>query len=205
MSIHDHWNRVYRTKQPDEVSWYAPHLERSLNLVMQAAPNKDAYIIDIGGGEATLVDDLVNQGYRHVSVLDISEAALKVAQNRLQDRRSAVNWITGDITNIELPVSTFDVWHDRAVFHFLTDQRQRAAYVEQVKKAVKHGGHVIVATFGPNGPLQCSGLDVVRYDANELHAQFGGAFELVSHEEENHCTPWGAMQQFVYCYCKYAA
>lgn len=205
MSIHDHWNHVYRTKQPDEVSWYAPHLERSLNLVKQAAPNKDAYIIDIGGGEATLVDDLVNQGYRHVSVLDISEAALKVAQNRLQDRRSAVNWITGDITNIELPVSTFDVWHDRAVFHFLTDQRQRLAYVEQVKKAVKHGGHVIVATFGPNGPLQCSGLDVVRYDANELHAQFGGAFELVSHEEENHRTPWGAMQQFVYCYCKYAA
>lgn len=200
----EHWNQVYITKAPTEVSWYAPHLERSLELVVQSTPDKDAHIIDIGGGEATLVDDLLDLGYTRVKVLDISEAALAVAQNRLGSRKSTVDWIAGDILSVKLPENTYHVWHDRAVFHFLTDPIQRAIYVQQVKKSMKSGGYVIVATFGPHGPLQCSGLDVVRYDANELHAQFGGSFQLIRHAEEHHSTPFGTIQQFVYCYCKYA-
>ncbi|MDQ9172437.1 class I SAM-dependent methyltransferase [Oxalobacteraceae bacterium R-40] len=204
MSIKEHWNRVYGTKKPDQVSWFAPHLDRSLSLITQAAPNKGAAIIDVGGGEATLVDDLLDRGYTNVSVLDISDTALRVAQDRLGERKSLVKWIAGDITSISLPENVFDVWHDRAVFHFLTEPSQRAAYVEQVRKSLKHGGHVIIATFGPKGPLHCSGLDVVRYDTDALHAQFGVSFQIVSHGEENHLTPSGAVQQFVYCYCKYS-
>lgn len=204
MSRKEHWNQVYRTKKPDEVSWYAPHLQRSLELVMRAAPSLDANIIDAGGGESTLVDDLLDSGYRHVSVLDISEAALTVAQERLGGRKGSVTWLAGDILSTKLSEHAYDVWHDRAVFHFLTEPEQRAAYIRQVKKAVRHGGHVIIATFGPNGPLQCSGLDVARYDADTLHAQFGAGFELVTRAEENHPTPFGTFQQFMYCYCKYA-
>ncbi|MDB5854771.1 MAG: Methyltransferase type 12, partial [Herminiimonas sp.] len=163
MPAHEHWNRIYETKRPDQLSWYAPHLYRSLSLVEQAAPPKNASIIDVGGGESTLVDDLLDHGYSDVSVLDISEAALCVARSRLGARSAAVKWIAGDITSIPLPANGFGVWHDRAVFHFLTDPEQRAAYVRQVKSAVRPGGHVIVATFGLDGPLQCSGLDVVRY------------------------------------------
>lgn len=204
MSRKEHWNQVYRTKKPDEVSWYAPHLQRSLELVMRAAPSLDANIIDAGGGESTLVDDLLDSGYRHVSVLDISEAALTVAQERLGGRKESVTWLAGDILSTKLSEHVYDVWHDRAVFHFLTEPEQRAAYIRQVRKAVRHGGHVIIATFGPNGPLQCSGLDVARYDADTLHAQFGAGFELVTRAEENHPTPFGTFQQFMYCYCKYA-
>jgi ubiquinone/menaquinone biosynthesis C-methylase UbiE len=204
MSVKEHWNQVYETKRPDEVSWYAPHLERSLELVARAASDKNANIIDVGGGEATLVDDLLELGYTNVSVLDISEAALKVAQKRLDSRKHSVKWVAGEITSVNLPKNSFDVWHDRAVFHFLTAPAQRAAYVEQVRRSMKHGGYVIVATFGPNGPLKCSGLDVVRYDSNELHAQFGDSFQLISHDEENHHTPFGTIQQFVYCYCKFS-
>ena len=198
----EHWNRVYQTKEPTQVSWYRAHLETSLELTAQAAPDRASAIIDVGGGEATLVDDLMARGYGDVTVLDISDAALEVTRRRLGDRAAAVHWVSGDVTTVALPEERYDVWHDRAVFHFLTDPDRRTAYVRQVARSVRRGGHVIVATFGPEGPLQCSGLDVVRYDADALHDEFGARFELVSHREEVHETPGGRQQQFLWCFCR---
>ena len=204
MDPRTHWEKVYRTRKPEEVSWYRRHLEISLGLIQQVAPRADASIIDVGGGESTLVDDLLARGYRRVSVLDISSTALDVAKRRLGPRASEVDWLCGDVTSIALDEHRYDVWHDRAVFHFLTAPQDRAAYVRQVGRAVKPGGHVIVAAFGPEGPSRCSGLEVVRYDADELHAQFGAQFRLVEHLTELHHTPGGVTQQFVYCLCNVA-
>jgi ubiquinone/menaquinone biosynthesis C-methylase UbiE len=200
-----HWERVYRTKQPTEVSWYRPHLELSLRLIEEAAPNRGAQIIDVGGGESTLVDDLLNRGYGNLSVLDVSSTKLDVAKERLGDNAGTVNWLCGDVTTIAFTGHQYDVWHDRAVFHFLTEPTERAAYVRQVTRAVKLGGHVIVATFGPEGPTQCSGLSVVRYDPNSLHSEFGTSFQLVKHLTELHQTPAGSIQQFTYCFCNLAS
>jgi ubiquinone/menaquinone biosynthesis C-methylase UbiE len=202
MSAKSHWEEVYRTKSPDQVSWYRPHLDVSLRLIAGAAPDRGSALIDVGGGEATLVDDLVAQGYGDISVLDISEEAIEVAKARLGDAGKSVDWIVGDITNVDLPTNRYDLWHDRAVFHFLTDAAQRRAYVGQVARAVKPGGHVIVATFGPDGPEKCSGLEVVRYDSDGLHGEFGGRFQLLEHLTEVHETPWGAPQSFLYCFCR---
>lgn len=199
-----HWEKVYRTKQPTEVSWYRPHLELSLQLIEDAAPRRDARIIDVGGGESTLVDDLLSRGYRNLSVLDLSATALSVARDRLGDKGEGVDWLCGDVTMFAFRQHAYDVWHDRAVFHFLTEGSDRAAYVRQVAHAVAPGGHVIVATFGPEGPTKCSGLDVVRYDPNALHGEFGPQFQLVKHLTELHHTPGGAVQQFTYCYCNIA-
>jgi 2-polyprenyl-3-methyl-5-hydroxy-6-metoxy-1,4-benzoquinol methylase len=196
-----HWDKVYRAKQPNEVSWYRPHLEISLQLIDDAAPNRNAQIIDVGGGESTLVDDLLAREFRNVSVLDVSPAALQVTKDRLGASANQVNWLCGDVTTFGFSRHHFDVWHDRAVFHFLTDAKDRVAYVRQVAHAVKSGGHVIVATFGPEGPTMCSGLDIVRYDANALHGEFGAGFRLVKHFTELHKTPAGSIQQFIYCYC----
>jgi 2-polyprenyl-3-methyl-5-hydroxy-6-metoxy-1,4-benzoquinol methylase len=196
-----HWDKVYRTKRPNEVSWYRPHLEVSLQLIEDAAPNRNPYIIDVGGGESTLVDDLLTRGYRNLSILDVSLTALDVAKERLGDRADMVNWLRGDVTTFAFTRHQYDVWHDRAVFHFLTESKERAAYVRQVAHAVKPGGHVIVATFGPKGPTKCSGLDVVRYDPSALHDEFGPSFQLVKHLTELHQTPAGSIQQFTYCYC----
>jgi SAM-dependent methyltransferase len=172
-----HWDSVYRSKRPDQVSWYRPHLETSLRLIERAAPGRGARILDVGGGESTLVDDLLARGYRHVSVLDVSSAALEVARERLGADADKVTWLCGDVTTCAF-TRQYDVWHDRAVFHFLTRPGDRTAYVRQVARAVKPGGHVIVATFGPAGPAQCSGLEVVRYDADALHDEFGANFRL---------------------------
>jgi SAM-dependent methyltransferase len=199
-----HWEKVYRSKRPEEVSWYRPHLELSLELIAQAAPARDAQIIDIGGGESTLVDDLLALGYRNVSVLDISATALEVAEHRLGARATQVTWLCGDVTAYPFRLHQYDVWHDRAVFHFLTKAEDRAAYVQQVVRAVRPGGHVIVAAFGPEGPTKCSGLEVVRYDPDSLHDEFGARFRLERHLTELHQTPAGAIQQFVYCYCHVA-
>jgi len=203
METKSHWEHVYTTKRPTEVSWYRPHLDVSLGLIRAAVHQRAARIIDVGGGEATLVDDLLALGYSNLAVLDIAETALAVARARLGAEASKVSWLCGDVTAFPFRPAEFDVWHDRAVFHFLTDVAARAAYVRQVARAVKPGGHVIVATFGPEGPLTCSGLEVARYDAEELHNQFGQSFRLVDHRTELHQTPAGATQQFVYCYCRY--
>ncbi|HXD41276.1 MAG TPA: class I SAM-dependent methyltransferase [Ramlibacter sp.] len=201
MEMKSHWEQVYRSKPVDSVSWYQPHALRSLELIRRVAPRLDVSILDVGGGASTLVDDLLDAGMTHVGVLDISAAALQVARRRLGPRADRVQWIEGDITSVELAPASVDVWHDRAVFHFLTEPGDRAAYVRQVRRAVRPGGHVIVAAFSPDGPPQCSGLPVVRYAPDALHAQFGSAFELVAHELEAHHTPSGAIQQFVYCLC----
>jgi SAM-dependent methyltransferase len=161
-----------------------------------------ASIIDVGGGESTLVDDLLEQGFQNLTVLDVSQAAIDVNRARLGERARRVHWIVADITRVELEPRVYDVWHDRAVFHFLTAQEQRTAYVRQVARSLRSGGYVIVSTFGPEGPTKCSGLDVVRYDANSLHDQFGTRFRLVESSKEVHQTPFGTTQQFLYCYCR---
>lgn len=196
-----HWEHVYESKPSDAVSWYQPHALRSLDLIRRVAPSLGARVLDVGAGASTLVDDLLDAGMTQLSVLDISASALRVARERLGARAGQVRWIEGDITTVPLEPGSVDVWHDRAVFHFLTEPAERAAYVAQVRRAVRPGGHVIVAAFGPDGPLQCSGLPVVRYAPGELHAQFGEAFELVEHQSEDHRTPSGAIQHFVYCLC----
>lgn len=202
MTARSHWDSVYQRKAADSVSWFQPHARQSLDLIQRiSAGAASNCVIDVGGGAATLVDDLLAAGRFEMSVLDISGAALDVARTRLGKAARQVQWIEGDITEVALPEQRFDIWHDRAVFHFLTDEAQRQAYVEQVRRAVRPGGHVIVAAFGPNGPTQCSGLPVVRYAPGELHAQFGRAFELLEHLQEAHHTPSGAIQQFVYCHC----
>jgi 2-polyprenyl-3-methyl-5-hydroxy-6-metoxy-1,4-benzoquinol methylase len=197
-----HWEGVYRSKASNEVSWYRPHLDVSLRLIEEAASDRGSAIIDVGGGESTLVDDLVAGGYRDVTVLDISHVAVDVAKARLGPSAGSVHWITGDVTQVGLAAARYDLWHDRAVFHFLTRAEDRAAYVRQVVRAVRLDGHVIVATFGPEGPEKCSGLDVVRYDAESLHGQFGLKFRLLDSLTELHETPWGAPQQFMYCLCR---
>jgi SAM-dependent methyltransferase len=201
MSSKHHWEHVYGSKSATGVSWYVPHLDRSLQLIQRAAPDRHAAIIDVGGGASTLVDDLLNDGFGDLTVLDLSEEALAAVRGRLGERAARVTWLAADITTVELPAARYDVWHDRAVFHFLTDREQRRRYVERVLRAVRPGGHVIVATFGPQGPERCSGLDVVRYDADGLHAEFGAPFQKVDSARELHTTPWGSEQEFVYCYC----
>jgi ubiquinone/menaquinone biosynthesis C-methylase UbiE len=202
MKSKDHWESVYTTKPTDAVSWFQEHAENSLRLIQETGVALNAAIIDIGGGASTLVDDLLAKGYSNLSVLDLSAAALLAAQKRLGAQTNKVKWLEADITQIEFPMHAFDVWHDRAVFHFLTAPEDRDAYVQAVLRAVKPGGHVIVATFAEDGPTQCSGLPVMRYNKDELHAEFGDAFTLLLHEKESHHTPFGTVQQFTYCYCR---
>lgn len=202
MDSQTHWEKIYKEKAPDAVSWYRPHLETSLALIEQAAPSRSASIIDVGGGESTLVDDLLARGFENLTVLDISQTAIDTNRKRLGNASERVHWIAADITKAELPPSNYDVWHDRAVFHFLTSTSDRVTYVRQVARAVRHGGHVIIGTFGPEGPVKCSGLDVVRYDAESLQREFGINFRLLGSSKELHLTPFGTNQQFLYCYCK---
>jgi SAM-dependent methyltransferase len=202
MQPKDHWEQVYSTKATDGVSWFQEHAEQSLQLIRGTGVPCSASVIDVGGGASTLVDDLLHQGYLAPTVLDLSAAALSAAQARLGARAAEVSWLVGDITRIGLPVHAYDVWHDRAVFHFLTTPAQREAYVQAVLCSVKPGGHVIVATFAEDGPLQCSGLPVMRYSPTALHAEFGSPFTLLKHEREEHHTPLGTVQKFVYCYCR---
>jgi SAM-dependent methyltransferase len=205
MPLKEHWERVYETKPIDKVSWYQEHAEQSARLIQATGVPLDAPIIDVGGGASTLVDDLLDMGYTDLTVLDLSASALRAARQRLGGRSTLVQWIEADITEVELPPRHFDVWHDRAVFHFLTAPRDRRAYVAAVLRSVKPGGHVIVATFADDGPTQCSGLPVMRYDASGLHAEFGASFRLLQHEREEHRTPGGSGQKFLYCYCRMAA
>jgi 2-polyprenyl-3-methyl-5-hydroxy-6-metoxy-1,4-benzoquinol methylase len=193
--------KTYPRKTADRVSWYRPHLEKSLELIERAAPDRFAAIIDVGGGESTLVDDLLAHGFQSITVLDVSQIAIDATRTRLAGVAQQVSWVVADIAQVQLEAQAYDVWHDRAVFHFLTESEQRNAYVRQVVPSVRRGGHVIVSTFGPEGPTKCSGLDVVRYDAASLHDQFGVRFDLVESSKEIHHTPFGLEQQFVYCYC----
>jgi ubiquinone/menaquinone biosynthesis C-methylase UbiE len=200
--VKEHWEAIYTSKPVTEVSWYQEHSDVSLDLIKRTGVSQSGGIIDVGGGASRLVDDLLGAGYSDVTVLDISASALQAARVRLGGLADAVTWIEADITEVELPHRRFDVWHDRAVFHFLTRAADRERYVQAVRRSVKRGGHVIVSTFGPDGPLRCSGLPVVRYSPEGLHDEFGTAFELVEHASEAHRTPFGTIQQFIYCYCR---
>ena len=194
----NHWENIYSTKASDAVSWYRPRLETSLSLIRRVAEEKSS-IIDVGAGSSTLADDLLNSGYRDITALDISEAALESVKQRIEPIAQQVQWIAADITSYSLPTKAYDVWHDRAVFHFLTQKEQRVAYIRNLLNAMKNGGHVIISTFASDGPQKCSGLDVVRYDAESLQKELGPQFRLVESLREVHNTPFGTTQDFIYC------
>lgn len=192
----DHWEAVHAsTKDETDVSWFQDNPILSLQLIEQARSGKDAAIIDIGGGASRLADGLLERGFRRVTVLDISAAALDLAALRLGRRASEVRWIVEDVTEWE-PAQRFDIWHDRAAFHFLIEEADRAAYIARLKQALVPGGHAIIATFAPDGPETCSGLRVRRYDAAALAKELGDEFSLVDTRLHDHATPGGARQRF---------
>lgn len=200
MNRQQHWENVYQSKLATEVSWYRDHLENSLQMIVNTGVDKTASIIDVGGGTSTLVDDLLAEGFENISVLDISSTSMEESQKRLGDKAKQVDWIISDITTAGLPENYYDVWHDRAVFHFLTNAEDRRKYVALVMRTLKIGGQMIVATFGENAPQKCSGLDVVRYSPASIQKEFGEAFQLMHSINETHQTPFGATQEFIYCH-----
>lgn len=196
MSRKTHWEDVYTSRAPESVSWYQPRASRSLELVGKAGIGRSGRIIDVGAGASVLVSDLLDAGYRDLTVLDISAAALDRARARLGARAGDVSWVEADVVGANLPAAAFDLWHDRAVFHFLVDARDRQAYVRTLRSSLRPGGHAIIATFAEDGPERCSGLPVQRYSPQQLHAQLGEGFTLLHHEHEEHLTPGGAVQRF---------
>ena len=198
MNREKHWQRIYGAKPASKVTWYTPHLKQSLAMI-RVVSDTSAEIIDVGGGASTLVDDLLDLGYTKVTVLDVSSAALVVARERLGPRAKGVTWITSDVTKANLPNERYDVWHDRAVFHFLTEPEDRKAYVELANRSIKPGGHLILATFSLEGPTCCSGLDVIRYSCETLRLEFGPTYVLRQEVHETHLTPAGRHQKFIYC------
>lgn len=202
MDPRTHWQTVYTTKKPTEVSWYQPTAALSLGMIHRVAPERSAAIIDVGGGASTLVDGLLADGYNRITVLDVSGVALAEASARLAEDAARVTWLEADILATSLPTFAYDVWHDRAVFHFLTEIADRRRYVEQVRASVRVGGYVMVATFAPDGPSRCSGLEVARYAPRELHGQFGADFQLLESARDEHRTPAGVIQPFTYCLCR---
>lgn len=199
-----HWDGIYATKKADHVSWFQPRASLSLELILSNLPDRGATILDVGGGASTLVDGLLDHRFARVAVLDLSHLALAQARQRIGPAAEQVSWVEGDILAAPLAEAVIDLWHDRAVFHFLTELEDRARYVAAVRHAVRPGGLVLVATFAEDGPTHCSGLEVARYDAEELHASFGAGFELITARREVHHTPAGTAQAFTYCLCRFA-
>jgi SAM-dependent methyltransferase len=191
----NHWEGVYAAKGEKEVSWFQETPAPSLELLALVGAGRSSAIIDIGGGASRLADCLVAQGYEDVTVLDLSAAALASARARIGDKADRVTWIAADVTSWE-PSRSYDVWHDRAAFHFLTDPRDQTAYVARLRRALRPGGHAIIGTFALDGPERCSGLVVSRYDADSLAATLGSGFELIDTRRHEHVTPWGATQKF---------
>lgn len=192
-----HWDGVYRKKSSTDVSWYQPEPEPSFTWIRKLVPDQDASIIDVGGGASILVDRLLDAGYRKLAVLDVAASALGVSRERLARRATEVEWIVADVTQVG-DVGRFDLWHDRAVFHFLTDEDDRRRYVELASRSVKTGGRVIVATFALDGPPSCSGLPVERYDETSLTEAFRPFFRPERAERHDHVTPSGAAQPFTF-------
>ena len=190
-----HWENVYATKDEHTVSWFQERPDISLDLIWATGVKTSASIIDIGGGASRLVDALIDEGFEAITVLDLSEKALTTSKARLGARGAHVQWVVADITTWEPPQS-YDVWHDRAALHFLTDPKDRAAYAERVSRAVRPGGHVIIGTFALDGSERCSGLPIVRYDAASLGKILGPSFELIGSKRHEHHTPAGAIQRF---------
>ena len=199
----NHWDKIYTTKQPNEVSWTQDIPKTSLDFVHSANLDKHACIIDIGGGDSKLVDFLLDEGYENVSVLDISEQALTRAKLRLGDKASKVNWIVGNITDFH-PITSFDFWHDRAAFHFLTTEREVVKYLSTARQAVKENGFVTIGTFSKDGPKKCSGLDIKQYSEETLTSELENGFEKIKCVTEDHKTPFNTTQNFLFCSFKRA-
>lgn len=202
MANRDHWDDLYASKGATQPSFYAPHLARSLELLERAGLHADASVIDVGGGASTLVDDLLARGVHRVTVADLSERALDLSRARLGELAHTVTWLVGDVTRLELPRAAYDLWHDRAVFHFLVDPASRAAYRARLAAALKPGGSVVVASFAPDGPERCCGLPVRRYSADALAAELRADFTLEGAAREAHRTPAGATQPFIYAWLR---
>jgi SAM-dependent methyltransferase len=198
MSTQAHWQDVYTRKSANEVSWYQSAPVRSLEWIRACAPDPASAILDVGAGASTLVDHLLDAGYSKLGVLDLAPSALAATRNRLGERASTVEWFTADVTEFVAP-HPFDVWHDRAVLHFLVDTRQQHRYAEVLRRTLRPGGHALIAAFAHGGPTRCSGLDVVQLDCDEIADLLGPGFECVRSEQELHSTPGGAEQRFQYC------
>ena len=200
MNKSDFWNNVYKSKDIDAVSWYADRLDTSLELIEKNCLQKENSIIDIGSGRSSLVDDLCNRGYNNLTLLDISEEAISQNLNRLGKLPVSIKTIIGNISKITTQENLYDLWHDRAVFHFLTEESQRNKYVQNLKQSLKKNAIAIIATFGPDGPDKCSGLDVVKYDQHSLQKEIGRDFQFLGSKIDYHETPFGTSQQFIYCW-----
>jgi SAM-dependent methyltransferase len=193
-----HWEKAYQAKAVDQVSWYRAHLEISFELLVKAGLNRQARVIDVGGGASTLVDDLLDFGVRAITVVDLSPVALEIAQRRLGPRAARVSWLAADVTTLDLPEGSFDLWHDCAALHFLTAPEAARAYVQTATRAIASGGHAVIGCFAADGPETCSGLPVMRRDPADVAALFGDSFSLVESRREVHSTPGGIQQQFAY-------
>jgi SAM-dependent methyltransferase len=200
-----HWEQVYRTKGPDQLSWFQAEARLSRQLIEQLVPERAARIIDIGAGASTLVDGLLASGYRNLTAVDLSPSALACTRQRLGSRADTVTWQVADVLAAAFPPGEFDLWHDRAVFHFLTEAPERAGYIAQARQAVRAGGFLLMATFAEDGPTRCSGLDVARYSPEALRAELGTGCSLVESHRELHTTPSGSRQAFTYGVFRIAA
>lgn len=192
-----HWQSVFETKADGQLSWNQPQPERGVRLIRAYAPDPGTAIIDVGAGASYLFRELKAAGYRDLTGLDISPAAIGRARQRLGEAAAEVAWITADVTSWT-PPRRWGLWHDRAVFHFMTDESRQDGYIGAMQKALPVGGTAIIATFAPDGPERCSGLPVQRYDAESLAERLGAGFRLIASEREEHVTPWGSRQRFVY-------
>ena len=192
----NHWETVYETKNPDQVSWTQEVPKTSLDFIYSFGLTKKAKIIDIGGGDSKLVDYLLDEGYENITVLDISAKALEKAQARLGDKSKKVNWVVSDITEFE-PNTTFDIWHDRATFHFLTTIEQVSKYMNTARKSVN--GYMTIGTFSENGPTKCSGLEIKQYTEQTLTDELKNGFEKIKCVTEDHTTPFDTTQNFLFC------
>jgi len=199
MNETEHWEEIYSTRSASQVGWYAAHLETSIKWITELKLAPEDPLIDIGGGASTLVDDLLKSGHRNLTVLDLSRRALQLSQQRLNQQSSAITWLNGDVTEIELPPKYFCMWHDRAVFHFLIEAEAQQQYRDAMLKTLKIGGYFLIGTFSPDAPPQCSGLPVQRYTSDLLGKIFGKEFELKRQQNEIHYTPSGVEQAYIYC------
>jgi len=203
MSQKVHWEEVYSAQPTEKLGWFKPHLQTSLTWIRELGLTVDAAIIDVGAGASTLVDDLIDAGYRSITILDISESALSSVRARLGKQKAVqVTWLNGDITLMDLPYHYYELWHDRAAFHFLTERDQQRKYRDKLLRALKPGGHLIIGTFAPEAPPRCSGRPVHRHSPETLEHALGADLELVRHHKELHVTPSGVEQTYLYCHFK---